>query len=112
MLNKVKKGYKMKFIYLENYLEIPKEEKLNFLKFISSVDNLTIAKQRVIFSENSLLIDFKEATNIQKAKETIEDFFEYIPNISTYVVNQIIQEKDSLILEFDNKKLRVERNRA
>ncbi len=102
----------MKFIYVENYLEIPREKKLNFFKFISSVDNLTISKQRVVFSENSLLIDFKEATNIQKAKETIEGFFENIPNVSAHVVNQIIQDKDSLILEFNNKKLRVERNRV
>lgn len=102
----------MKFIYVENYLEIPREEKLNFFKFINSVDNLTISKQRVVFSENSLLLDFQEATNIQKAKETIEDFFKSIPNVSAHVINQIIVDKHSLILEFNNKKLRVERNKA
>ena len=64
----------MKFIYVKNYLEITREEKLNFFKFIGSVDNLTITQQRVVFSENSLLLNFKEATNVQKAKETIEGF--------------------------------------
>ncbi len=102
----------MKFIYVKNYLEIPREEKLNFFKFICSVDHLTISQQRIVFSENSLLLDFQEATNIQKAKETIEGFFKTIPNVSAHVVNQIIQDKDCLILEFNNKKLRVERNRA
>ena len=102
----------MKFIYVKNYLEITREEKLNFFKFIGSVDNLTITQQRVVFSENSLLLDFKEATNVQKAKETIQGFFETVPNVSAHVVNQIIQDKDSVILEFNNKKLRVERDRA
>jgi hypothetical protein len=102
----------MKFIYVKNYLEITREEKLNFFKFIGSVDNLTITQQRVVFSENSLLLDLIEATNVQKAKETIEGFFESISNVSAHVVNQIIQDKDSVILEFNNKKLRVERDRA
>jgi len=101
----------MKIIYVENYLDLPREEKLNFFKFISSVDNLTISKQRIVFSENSLLLDFKEATNIQKVKETIESFFENIPKVSAHVVIQIIEDKDSLILEFNHKKIRVERNR-
>lgn len=64
----------MKLIYVKNYLEITREEKLNFFKFIGSVDNLTITQQRVVFSENSLLLDFKETANVQKAKETIEGF--------------------------------------
>jgi len=102
----------MKIIYVKNYLEIPREEKLNFFKFLNSVNNLTIMQQRVVFSENSLLLDFKETTNVQKAKETIEGFFEKIPNVSAHVVNQIIQDKDSVILEFNNKKLRVERDKA
>ena len=102
----------MKFIYVKNYLEIPREVKLNFFKFINSVDHLTIMQQRVVFSENSLLLDFKESTNVHKAKETIEGFFKTIPNVSVHEVNQIIEDKDSVILEFNNKKLRVERDRA
>ena len=57
----------------------------------------------------SLYFHTYEFTNIQKVKVAIEVFFENIPNVSLPIVNQIIQ--DSLILEFNNKKLRVERNR-
>jgi len=103
------KKIKMKFIYVKNYLEIPREEKLNFFKFLGSADNLSVSHQRVVFAENSLLLDFKGDTNIQEAKRIIESFFETIHEVSVYVVNQIIQNKDSLTLEFNNKKLRVER---
>jgi hypothetical protein len=54
-------------------------------------------------------LDFKADTNIQEAKKIIEGFFETINKVSVYVVNQIIQNKDALVLEFDNKKLRVAR---
>lgn len=97
----------MKFIYVENYLEIPREKKINFFKFLGNADNLSVSHQRVVFGENSLLLDFKGDTNIQEAKKIIESFFERIPEISVCVVNQIIRNKDSLILEFNNKKLRV-----
>lgn len=53
--------------YLTYYMinKIKKDKKIKFI----NVDNLTISKQRVVFSENSLLLDFKEAANIQKVKE-------------------------------------------
>lgn len=98
---------KMKFIYLKNYLDLSREEKLNFFKFLGNADNLSVSHQRVIFGENALLLDFKEDTNIEEAKRTIESFFKTIPEISVYVVNKIIQNKDSFILEFNHKKLRV-----
>lgn len=109
MFNKyiLKGKLKMKFIYVKNYLELPREEKLNFFKFLGNTDNLRVTHQRVVFGENSLLLDFKRDTNIEEAKKVIEGFFETTPEISVYVVNQIVQNKDSLILEFNHKKLRV-----
>ena len=98
---------KMKFIYLKNYLDLSREKKLNFFKFLGNADNLRVLHQRVIFGENALLLDFNDDTNIEEAKKTIESFFKTIPEISVYVVNEIIQNKDSLILEFNHKKLRV-----
>ncbi len=99
----------MKTIYVKNYLEIPREEKLNFFKFLKSSSELSVSRQRVVFGENSLLLDFDKDTNIQEAKKNIESFFKRIHDVSIYTVNQIIQNKDNLILVFDNKKLRVER---
>ena len=97
----------MKFIYLKNYLDLSREEKLNFFKFLSNADNISIVHQKVIFGENALLLDFKEDTNIEEVKKTIESFFQTIPKISVHVVHQIIQNKESLILEFNHKKLRI-----
>jgi len=97
----------MKFIYLKNYLDLPREEKLNFFKFLGKTDKLSLSDQRVIFGENALLLDFNDDTNIEEAKEIIKVFFKTIPKISVYVVDQIIEDKDSFILEFNNKKLRV-----
>ncbi len=97
----------MQYIYLKNYLELSREEKFNFFKFLRNAPDLSVSHQRVIFGENALLLDFKRDTHIEKAKKSIESFFKRTPEISVHVVNQIIQNKDSLILEFANKKLRV-----
>lgn len=98
---------KMKFIYLKNYLDLLREEKLNFFKFLRNTDKLRLLNQRVIFGENALLLDFKDDTNIEELKRNIERFFKTTPEISVHVANQIIENKDSLILEVNNKKLRV-----
>lgn len=98
---------KMKFIYLKNYLDLSRKEKLNFFKFLGNAKNLSVSHQRVIFGENVLLLDFKDDRNTEEVKQTIESFFKTIPKISVHVVHQIIQNKDSLILEFNNKRLRV-----
>lgn len=50
---------KMKFIYLKNYLDLLREEKLNFFKFLRNTDKLRLLNQRVIFGENALLLDFR-----------------------------------------------------
>lgn len=49
----------MKFIYLKNYLDLLREEKLNFFKFLRNTDKLRLLNQRVIFGENALLLDFR-----------------------------------------------------
>ena len=97
----------MKFIYIKNYLDLSREEKLNFFKFLGNADTISVSNQRVIFGENALLLDFNGDTDIEEAKRTIESFFKTTPGVSVHVVHQIIQNKDSLILTFNNKKLRV-----
>ena len=99
----------MKFIYIKNYLDLSREEKFNFFKFLGNTDKMTVSHQRVVFGENALLLEFKGDTNIEEAKENIESFFKKRPEISVHVVNRIIQNKDTMILEFTNKKLRVRR---
>lgn len=94
-------------MYLKNYLDLSGEEKLNFFKFLGDADNLSISYQRVIFGENGLLLGFKDEIYRDKVKKTIESFFKTKSEISVYLIHQIIEDKDSLILVFDNKKLRV-----
>ena len=57
----------------------------------------------MIFGENALLLDFK----YRRVEEKHRAFFYTTLDISVHVVDQIIEDKDSLILEFNNKKLRV-----
>lgn len=93
----------MKFIYVKNYLNLPKKEKLNFYKYAGTFVNLKQNYQKIIFDENSLLIGVDEHKNIEETKKHIESFFEIIDDISVSIINNILETKDSLILSFDNK---------
>ncbi len=97
----------MKHIYLHDYVSFSKEEKVAFFIFLKKIGTHTVTRQRVVFGENALLLDFPEGIDIQTVKERLEDYFAPQKRVSVEIVKQIIDEGDHQILEFGDKKLRI-----
>ncbi|MFT7823553.1 MAG: hypothetical protein ABXS92_02205 [Sulfurimonas sp.] len=97
----------MKYIYLKNYMNFSKDEKVAFFIFLEKIENYTVARQRVVFGENALLLDFPEHTDIQKVKALIEEYFAPKKNVTVEIVKNIINENGHQVLEFKEKKIRI-----
>jgi len=94
----------MRFIYIQNYLTTSRETKLEFLSHIGKQTTFRVINQKIILNDNSLILELEEDSNIEFAKQYIEDFFDKYRNIDIKKVNNIIQDKTQIILDFDDKK--------
>lgn len=94
----------MQFIYIENYLTIPRDEKREFLALIGSFENARVTNQKIILNDKSLILEFEKNSDISFAKKAIETFFKINQNISVKLVSQIVQEVNEIVLIFTNKK--------
>ncbi|MGB5866784.1 MAG: hypothetical protein WBG69_02820 [Arcobacteraceae bacterium] len=94
----------MQFIYIENYLTIPRDEKREFLALIGSFENARVTNQKIILNDKSLILEFEKNSDISFAKKAIDTFFKINQNISVKLVSQIVQEVNEIVLIFTNKK--------
>jgi len=94
----------IKFIYIKNYLNISRRDKLEFFKLTGKFKNFKITNQKVVLSDNSLLLEFAEDSDIETAKEKIEEFFEKrnILNTETKILKEILLNNDQIKLIFKN----------
>jgi len=92
----------LKYIYIKNYLLIPREDKLEFFKFLGVFKSFKAIKQKIILEENSLILEFEENPDIKLACESIEKFFENNDDIKVKIIKNIIQDKDEFILIWEN----------
>lgn len=97
----------MKYIYLKNYTSLSKDEKIAFFIFLEKIENAAVTRQRIVFGENALLIDFPEQTDIQKVKTLIEEYFGLQKKVTVEIVKNILNENGHQILEFKEKKIRI-----
>ena len=95
-------------IYIKNYLNLPKEEKEKFFTFIKIEKALPLTEQKVVFAESSLLLTFKDGTDVNEVKSLIDEYFTRSHlQLTTYIVNQITSDDDHCVIEFSHRKLRV-----
>ena len=92
----------MKFLYVENYLIIPREKKREFLVLLGSFPSFRVTNQKIVLNDNSLILEFEENSNIAVAQEAIENFFADEKSISIKIVKQILQDVNKVILTFDD----------
>lgn len=94
----------IKFIYIKNYLNISRRDKLEFFKLTGKFKNFKITNQKVVLSDNSLLLEFAEDSDIESAREKIEEFFEKrkILNTETKILKEILLNNDQIKLIFKN----------
>lgn len=94
----------MQFIYIENYLTIPRDEKREFLALIGSFENARVTNQKIILNDKSLILELDKNSDINSAKSAIIKFFKTNRDISVKLVSQIIQKVNEIVLIFTNKK--------
>jgi len=97
----------MKAIYIKNYLNLPNDEKEDFLRFLQQEEALPIKEQKMVFAESALVLTFEEDTNMQVVKKLIDTFFERSDTqLTTYIVRQITSEGEHSIITLNHRKLR------
>jgi hypothetical protein len=94
----------MKFIYIQNYLTISREEKREFFALIGTKKEFRITNQKIILNDNSLILELDSNSNISLAKKFIEDFFQDKKEISVKIVNNIMQNDTRIVLDFEDTK--------
>ena len=92
----------MKFLYVENYLIIPREKKREFLVLLGSFPSFRVTNQKIVLNDNSLILEFEENSDIEIAKKAIENFFVDEKSISIKLVKQILQDVNKVILTFED----------
>ena len=98
----------MNFIYIKNYLKIPRESKLLFFKFISSFKKCRVQNQKVVLSDNSLILEFSDDSNIDDAFKQIKDYFKKESFIDVKTLESLLLDREVLTLIFDeNNKKRI-----
>lgn len=98
----------IKFLYIKNYLDLTRRDKLDFFKLTGKFENFRILNQKVVLSDSSLLLEFSPTTDIEKAKEHIDKFItkkEY-DNVEIKILKEIVLSKDEIHLIFKNNEQR------
>lgn len=86
----------MEYLYIKNYLLASREDKLEFFKFLGVFKSFKVIKQKIVLNENSLILEFKENSDILRAKGSIEKFFKGKEHIEVKIIKKI-QNKNEFI---------------
>jgi hypothetical protein len=95
------------FLYIENYLNISRSDKLDFFVLIGSFKNFKVIHQKVILDNNSLLLEFSSDSDIEFAIKVFEKFFDDIVKkdfeINLRKIKKIVQDKKQLVVDFEDE---------
>ena len=94
----------MESIYIENYLKIPVNQKVDFLKSIDKSDDFKVSHQEVVFCEESIIIDFNKDSDVTKACMNIKEYFKKHKDIKVDKITKMRNKASQTILEFDDTK--------
>jgi hypothetical protein len=98
----------MPFIYIKNYLDISRDEKLEFFILIKGFKNFNVTNQKILLSDNSLLLQLDEQSDKSFAMETIKKFFIDKGDMEVCLVKEILQSQNDILLTFeDNEQKRI-----
>jgi hypothetical protein len=99
----------MQYLYIENYLKIPQEQKMKFLSFVNRSKDFKISNEKIVFSEESLMLGFLKDSDIQKAYIKFIDFFKDIKSIKVNKIKQTLDKSNNMVLTFSDssKQIRI-----
>jgi len=94
----------MKYIYIENYLELTQKQKMSFFNFLEKSKELKLINQEMIFEEEAIILRFENNINLNSIKDMIQEYFtkNNIKNINTQIVKKHNTKFDKVILTFIN----------
>lgn len=97
----------MEYIYIDNYIKLSKEKKINFLKFLDKFSSFNISNQNIIFSEESIILEFMKGSNINDIYTSIKDYFKSIEYIKVDTIQKTFNKSNNTVLTFkgSNKKI-------
>ena len=79
----------MKYIYIENYLKISQEQKKNFLNFMNKCRDFKVSNEKIVFSEESLILGFLKDSDTQEAYSYFKEFFKDLKDINVDIIKKI-----------------------
>ncbi len=91
-------------VYIENYLKVSVEQKVSFLQSLYKNEGFKIANQEVVFCEESVIFDFNEKSDIDKACKSIKNFFKENKEIKVDKVTKMRNKAQQVVLKFDETK--------
>lgn len=99
----------MKSIYIENYLKIPNQQKVKFLNFMNKSKDFKVSNEKIIFSEEALVLELIKDSDIEKAYKKFINYFKDIKDIKVQMIKQTFDRSNNPILTFMNthKQIRV-----
>lgn len=100
----------MHHVYIENYVDLPYSQKEKFLKHINKCKEFKISSSEVVFSEQSLILDFINDYDSQKACKAIGEFFKKFKNVKVNLVEKLFSKKDKqtiLLFNETEKQIRI-----
>ncbi|MCK5110987.1 MAG: hypothetical protein KAQ94_05650 [Arcobacteraceae bacterium] len=99
----------MKYVYIENYVKISQQQKIKFLNFMNKCKDFKVSNQKIIFSEESLILEFLKDSDTKKAYSYSNDFFKDLEDIKVDMIKMTFDQSNQMILTFNNtnKQIRV-----
>lgn len=99
----------MKYVYIENYVKITKEQKNKFLNFMNKCKDFKVSNTDITFAKDSLVLGFLKDSNVQKASESFKDFFHDIKDVHIDLVNKSFNNTNQMILTFNgsNRQIKI-----
>ncbi|RXK12832.1 hypothetical protein CP965_09675 [Halarcobacter mediterraneus] len=96
----------MRFIYIKNYLNISREKKFEFIKYIYCFDKFKVINQKIVLNDNSLIMELDSNSSFEIAKKSIDTFFKDYEDIESFFVDSLAIEENKLFVMRDNKVVR------
>lgn len=96
----------MRFIYIKNYLNISREKKFEFIKYLYHFDKFKVINQKIVLNDNSLIIELDSNSSFKVAKKSIDAFFKDYKDIESFFVDSLAIEEDKLFVMRDNEVVR------
>jgi hypothetical protein len=92
----------MKYVYIENYVKITKEQKNKFLNFMNRCKDFKVSNNDIIFAKDSLVVGFLRDSNVHKACDYFKVLFLDVKDVHIDLVNKSFNKNNQMILTFNN----------